>query len=50
MFRCGTVPEPRLATLAATQKSLLALSRPCGCTVPGQEVNSREDQALFLCA
>lgn len=47
MFRCGTVPEPRatrLTTLAATQKSLLALSRPCGYAVPGQEVNSLADQ------
>ena len=43
MFRCGTVPEPRatrLATLAATQKSLLALSRLCGYAMLGQEVNS----------
>lgn len=43
LFRCGSVPEPgatRLATLAATQKSLLALSRPCGYAMPGQEVNS----------
>lgn len=30
--------------LAATQKSLLALSRPCGYSVPGQEVNSLADQ------
>ena len=43
LFRCGSVPEPgatRLATLAATQKSLLALSRLCGYAMPGQEVNS----------
>ena len=43
MFRYGSVPEPgatRLATLAATQKSLLALSRLCGYAMPGQEVNS----------
>lgn len=43
LFRCGSVPEPgatRLATLAATQKSLLALGRLCGYAIPGQEVNS----------
>jgi hypothetical protein len=47
LFHCRTVPEPRatrLAALAATQKSLLALSRPCGYAVPGQEVNSLADQ------
>lgn len=43
LFRCGMVPEPgatRLATLAATQNSLLALSRRCGYAMLGQEVNS----------
>lgn len=43
MFRCRTVPEPTatgLATLDATQKSLLALSRLCGYAMPGQEVDS----------
>lgn len=43
LFRCRSVPEPgatRLATLAATQKSLLALSRLCGYAMLGQEVNS----------
>lgn len=43
LFRCGSVPEPgatRLATLAAIQKSLLALSRLCGYAMLGQEVNS----------
>ena len=52
MFRYGSVPEPgatRLATLAATQKSLLALSRLCGYAMPGQEVNSPRTAAKPCC-
>lgn len=48
MFRFRTVPEPgatRLATLAATQKSLLALSRLCGYAMLGQKVNSPQTGA-----
>lgn len=48
LFRFGTVPEPgatRLATLAATQKSPLALSRLCGYAMLGQKVNSPQTGA-----
>lgn len=48
LLHFGTVPEPgatRLATLAATQKSLLALSSLCGYAMLGQKVNSPQTGA-----